>query len=64
MRGVIKPEWIEKYTNIYKEDGFKGIMKLGGKKLIILFILFYLVRDSILYILPFYLGYSGVKSFF
>ena len=64
MRDVIKPEWIEKYTNIYREDGFKGIMKSGGKKLIILFFLFYLVRDSILYILPFYLSYISVKSFF
>ena len=39
-----------------------GRGKSGGVKLIIAFFLFYLIRDSILYILPIYLGMQGIQS--
>ena len=62
MRKFLKPVWIEKYTEIYRQSGWKGIVKTGGIKLIIAFFLFYLIRDSILYLLPLYLGLQGIQS--
>ena len=62
MRKFLKPAWIEKYTEIYRQSGWKGIIKKGGVKLIIVFFLFYLIRDSILYLLPLYLGLQGIQS--
>ena len=62
MRKFLKPAWVDKYTNIYRESGWRGVVKFGGIKLIIAFFLFYLIRDSILYILPVYLGIQGIQS--
>ena len=62
MRKILKPAWLEKYTGIYRQSGWKGIFKTGGIKLIIAFFLFYLIRDSFLYILPIYLGLQGIQS--
>jgi len=62
MRKILYPKWLEAYTKIYKESGWRGLVKKGGIKLIIGFFLFYLIRDSILYLLPLYLGLSGINS--
>jgi len=48
-----------KYTQIYKKDGFKGVFKEGGWRVITYFFLFYLIRDSILYIIIPYLIVKG-----
>lgn len=55
----LKPKFIIKYTKIYREKGFKGVIKEGGWRLLFYFFLFYLVRDSILYILIPYLISKG-----
>ncbi len=57
----LKPKFIRKYTQIYKEDGFKGLVKKGGWKLLFYFFMFYLIRDSILYLL---IPYLIAKGFF
>ena len=62
MGKFLKPKWLEKYTGIYRESGWRGILKEGGYKLIIAFFLFYLIRDSILYLLPLFLAFQGVQS--
>tara|TARA_Y100001968_G_C18920406_1_gene509508 strand:- start:127 stop:324 length:198 start_codon:yes stop_codon:yes gene_type:complete len=62
MRKILKPNWFEKYKKIYKDSGWRGVFKAGGFKLIIAFFLFYLVRDSILYLLPLYFGLQGIQS--
>ena len=62
MRKFLKPVWIEKYTEIYRQSGWRGIIKKGGIKLIIAFFLFYLIRDSILYLLPLYLAFQGIQN--
>ena len=62
MRKFLKPKWLEKYTTIYRDSGWKGIVHIGGMKMIVAFILFYLVRDTILYILPIYLGLNWLQS--
>ena len=43
MRKLLKPAWLEKYTEIYRMSGWKGLIKAGGIKLIIGFFLFYLI---------------------
>ena len=62
MQKYLKPQWFKKYSKIYQNAGLKGIIKEGGIKLIITFFLFYLIRDTILYILPIYIGLKGMKS--
>jgi len=62
MRKFLKPAWLEKYTEIYRKTGWGGIVKQGGVKLIIAFFLFYLIRDTILYVIPIYLGIYGLQS--
>ena len=56
----LKPKFIKKYTDIYKNDGFKGLVKKGGWKLLFYFFIFYLIRDTILYILIPYLVWQGI----
>jgi len=56
----LKPKFIRKYTDVYRKDGFRGVVKKGGWKLLFYFFMFYLIRDTILYILPFYLLDKGI----
>ncbi len=62
MGKFLKPKWVDKYTGIYRERGWRGLIKEGGVRLIIAFFLFYLVRDTILYVLPIYFGLQGIQS--
>ena len=62
MGKLLKPKWLEKYTDIYRESGWRGILKAGGIKFIVGFFLFYLIRDSILYLLPLFLAVQGMQS--
>jgi hypothetical protein len=48
---LFKPKWIQEWTNIIKKEGFKSFVKQKGWKFVVAFILFYLIRDSILYII-------------
>jgi len=57
---ALTPKFLIKYISIYKEEGFKGVIKKGGWKLLLYFFLFYLIRDSILYILIPYLVWKGI----
>jgi hypothetical protein len=52
----LKPQWIQDWTKIIKEEGFKSFVKQKGWKFVIAFFLFYLVRDGILYIIIPYLA--------
>ena len=63
MKKFFIPKWMSKYTDIYRKEGFKGLLKKGGLKLIIGFIIFYLIRDVILYILIPYMIARGFKIF-
>ena len=55
----LKPKFIKEYTKIYRKDGLRGVLKKGGWKILFYFFIFYLIRDTILYILIPYLGYKG-----
>jgi hypothetical protein len=60
IRNLFKSKFLIKYTKIYKEDGFKGVLKEGGWRIVIYFFLFYLIRDTILYIIIPYLIVKGI----
>ena len=60
IRNLFKSRFLTRYTQIYKEDGFKGVLKEGGWRVITYFILFYLIRDTILYIILPYLFIKGI----
>ena len=60
IRNLFKSKFFKEYTKIYKEDGFKGVLKVGGWRVITYFVLFYLIRDTILYIIIPYLIVKGI----
>ena len=48
---ILKPKFIVDWGEIRKEGGFFNLLEKKGTKVLVAFILFYLIRDSILYIL-------------
>jgi hypothetical protein len=59
-----QPEFINEWLNIYREGGFSKLIKEKGFVVLVTFFLFYLIRDSILYLLLPYLAYSNFSSCF
>ena len=53
-------KFISKYLKIFKQDGFKGVLREGGWKILVYFFLYYLIRDTILYIIIPYLVVKGI----
>jgi hypothetical protein len=62
LKRVLIPTFIRKYVQIFRKEGFKGLIKKGGWRLLLGFILFYLIRDTILYVIPFLLIANGVHT--
>jgi hypothetical protein len=58
---LLRVKFLLDYVAVFKEDGFKGVLRKGGWKILFYFFMFYLIRDSILYIL---IPYLLVKGFF
>ncbi len=58
----LRPEFLKEWLKIFKEDGIKSLLKQKGWKIVVAFVGFYLVRDSILYILIPYLSIKGIIS--
>ena len=54
--GFYKPQFLNQWLAIYKSEGFKVLLKKKGWSVIIAIVLFYLVRDTFLYILLPYLA--------
>ena len=54
------PKFLRKYVFYLKEHGFKKTIKKFGWKLFAVIFLFYLIRDSILYIIIPYLILKGI----
>tara|TARA_A100000164_G_scaffold56929_1_gene45551 strand:+ start:102 stop:293 length:192 start_codon:yes stop_codon:yes gene_type:complete len=59
-----KPRFMQPWIDAYKKGGIKELLRQKGWKVIITFFLFYLIRDSILYIIIPWLGYKHFSSFF
>ena len=48
---VLKPKFILDWGKIRKDGGYLKLLKKKGSKAVVVFILFYLIRDSLLYII-------------
>ncbi len=59
-----RPGFIEEWLGIYRDGGLIHLLKVKGWTVVIAFFLFYLVRDSVLYILVPYIAYSNLSSCF
>ena len=57
------PFFLRKYFNYYLENGFKKTVKKYGWKLFAIIFLYYLIRDSILYIIIPYFALKGIFNF-
>ncbi len=57
------PKFLKKYVNYYLEHGFKKTVKKFGWKLFAIIFLYYLIRDSILYIIIPYFALKGIFNF-
>tara|TARA_B100000427_G_C15007390_1_gene376743 strand:+ start:145 stop:339 length:195 start_codon:yes stop_codon:yes gene_type:complete len=60
FKNPFKIKILTKYVKIFKESGFRGLIKEGGWRLLVIFFMYYLIRDSILYILIPYLVVKGI----
>lgn len=60
----LKPKFMQSWIASYKKGGIKGLLKEKGWSVLAVFFLFYLVRDTILYIIIPWLGYKHFSSFF
>ena len=47
---LLKPKFILNWGEIRKDGGYLKLLKKKGFKVLVAFILFYLIRDSLLYI--------------
>ena len=60
LKNFLIPDFVKKYRDTLKEKGFKGFIKVYGWKVFGYIFLYYLIRDSILYILIPYLIAKGI----
>ncbi|MFQ5604369.1 MAG: hypothetical protein ACE5HS_13960 [bacterium] len=60
IKRILKPRIIQEWTAIWKEQGFRGFVKQKGWKIVIAIFVFYLIRDSFLYLLLPYLAARGL----
>ena len=61
-RDRLVPTFIFEYVQIWRKEGFRALIKKKGWKVVVLIICYYLVRDSILYLLIPYLIAKGIFS--
>ncbi len=60
LKSIFSKEKGKEYRQVFKEQGFKGLVKKYGWKVVVAVFLYYLIRDSILYILIPYLIAKGL----
>ena len=63
LRNKLFPNFLKVYVNFYKENGLKLTIKKYGIKLILTVFIFYLIRDSILYLIIPYFALKGIFNF-
>jgi len=51
FKKILKPPFIQKWTAVLREKGWKGFVREKGWKVLAAIILFYLVRDSVVYVI-------------
>lgn len=51
FRKILKPPIIQEWTKLLREKGLKGFIREKGWKVVVAIFAYYLVRDSLLYII-------------
>ena len=59
---IYRPKFINQWREIKRQGGYRLLMKKKGFQVIGAFFLFYFIRDSILYIIIPYFGYTTLKG--
>jgi|TARA_B100000678_G_scaffold191037_1_gene159727 hypothetical protein len=59
-----RPRFIRAWLKLYREGGFTKLLKAEGWKIVLAFFLFYLIRDSIMYIFLPYVAYTSLSTCF
>ena len=57
-----QPKFIQNWLEIYRKGGLIHLLKVKGWVVLVAFFLFYLIRDSVFYVLLPYLVYSHFKA--
>ena len=57
-----KPNFVKEWLAILKEKGLKGFIKEKGWKIVAIFFLYYLIRDTTLYIIIPYLVINNISN--
>ncbi len=60
LKNFLIPKFVKPYRDTLRKKGFKGFIKVYGWKVFAGIFLYYLIRDSILYILLPYLIAKGI----
>tara|TARA_Y100001954_G_scaffold148179_1_gene157688 strand:- start:504 stop:704 length:201 start_codon:yes stop_codon:yes gene_type:complete len=63
LKNKLIPNFLKEYIIYYQENGFKKTIQKFGVKLIVTIIVFYFVRDTILYIIIPYFALKGIFNF-
>ena len=63
LKNKLIPKFLKEYIIYYQENGFKKTIQKFGFKLIVTIIVFYFVRDTILYIIIPYFALKGIFNF-
>jgi|APSaa5957512535_1039671.scaffolds.fasta_scaffold01654_6 hypothetical protein len=59
-----RPDFIQSWLELYRKGGFNNLLKEKGIKVLLLFTLFYLIRDSIIYIIIPYFAFDSFRGCF
>jgi len=61
---LYRPKFIKEWSNIKSVVGFNFFLKKKGWQVIFFFFTYYLIRDSLLYLIIPYFGFSFFKGCF
>ena len=61
---LYRPKFLLEWLEIKREGGFKLLLKRKGWQVILAIIIYYLIRDSILYIIIPYYAFTSMKGCF
>jgi hypothetical protein len=57
---IWKPKFVKDWLGLLKEKGLKGFVKEKGWKIVAIFALYYLIRDTTLYVIIPYLVINNI----
>ena len=59
-----RPTFIQEWNAIRQKGGYRLLIKKKGWAIILAFFIFYLIRDSLLYLVIPYFALTGISSYF